>query len=169
MLPRCQCVLCCLRCFQTSLSDCDLWRCWIKACWEEDNVALALLMSTCSLHASVYTAADLTALWQKMRSLPNIIGISHTHLHRQISDTDTLSRTPFHTHTHIYMPHSLLRLRLRGNRAEMKLRAFTEQGLSGVMATSADLPHPLPSAEREEEKRMEMERESQGGVRTEWC
>lgn len=29
---------------------------------------------------------------------------------------------------------------LQGNRAERKLRAFAKQGLSGVMATSADYP-----------------------------
>lgn len=116
-------------------------------------------MSTCSLHASVHTAADLIALM--MYSLPNIIGISHTHLHRQISDADTLSRTPFHTHTHT--PHSLLHLRLRGNRAERKLRAFTEQGLSGVMATSAEYP-TLFHQPREGGGKKDGERE--GGVRT---
>ena len=38
---------------------------------------------------------------------------------------------------------------LQGNRAERKLRAFAKQGLSGVMATSADYP-TLPQSGREE-------------------
>ncbi len=167
MLPRCQCVLCCLRCCQTSLSDCDLWRCWIKACWEEDNVALALLMSTCSLHASVYTAADLTALWQKMRSLPNIIGISHTHLHRQISDTDTLSRTPFHTHTHAYATLSSA-FKTPGKWSRDETTCLHRARSVWCHGNQCGFTPPS-SISRERGGEKDGDRESQGGVRTEWC
>jgi len=82
---------------------------------------------------------------------------------RIYTQAGTLSHTPFHTHTRT--SHSLLRLRLRGNRAERKLRAFTEQGLSGVMATSADYP-TLFHQPREGGGGGEKDGEIQGGLRT---
>lgn len=76
-------------------------------------------------------AGDLTGR-RVMRS--NVTGMSRTHFTRRRTVSHFLSHT-WHTHTSFF-----LRLKLGGNRAERKLRAFTKQGLSGVMATGADYP-----------------------------